>query len=94
MVIRDKGWVGSGCYYGVMIDQVLSARIDVSEQASFHLEPGAYILKFVRDPQGRALCGYGNEKTEKQITLQAQETQKYRLTTDLTGIPRIKPYSD
>jgi hypothetical protein len=94
VIIRDQGMAASGCYYGVVIDQVLAARLDVSERASFNLEPGQRILKIVRDPQGKGLCGLGDDQIEKKIELRSGETQKFRLTLDLSGQPYLNPYTE
>jgi len=56
-VIRDEGFIGSACYYGLWINNVLAARLDVAEYAKFHVEPGEILLKISRDPQGSGLCG-------------------------------------
>lgn len=88
MVIRDKGIAASGCYYGVLIDDVVvAARIDASERAAFKVEPGARPLKVTRDPQGKGLCGAGSDQTEVTIQLESGEIKKYRLTLDLSGQP-------
>jgi hypothetical protein len=94
VVIRDHGMAASGCYYGVMIDQVLAARLDVAERATFKLEPGERVLKIVRDPQGKGLCGLGDDQIEKKLKLQPWETQKFRLSLDLSGQPYINPYME
>jgi hypothetical protein len=92
VIVRDTGLAASGCYYGVMIDQVLAARLDVAERASFKLEPGERVLKIVRDPQGRGLCSVGDDNVEKKLTILPHEVQKYRLSLDMSGQPSLNPF--
>lgn len=94
IVIRDTGFAGSSCYYGVMIDQILAARLDVGEKASFKVEPGERALKIIRDPKGKGLCSLGDDNVEKKMTLKEGEVRKYHLTLDLSGQPSLNPYSE
>ena len=94
MIIRDKGIAASSCYYGVLIDQNLAARMDVSEKASFKVLPGERIVKIIRDPQGKGLCRVGDDQVEKKLTLQAGQVQKFRLTLDLSGQPGLADYQE
>ena len=92
IIVRDTGLAAGGCYYGVMIDQTLSARLDVAEKASFYVAPGARELRIVRDPHGQGLCHVGDDNVVKTVIIKPNEVQKYRLTLDLSGQPDLKVY--
>lgn len=91
-VTRDQGIAASSCYYAVFIDGVLSARMDVSEQATFKLRPGKRSLKITRDPLGAGLCSLGDDSVEKEIVLESSQKSHVRLSLDLSGQPYIKNY--
>ena len=92
IIVRDTGMAASGCYYGVMIDHVLAARLDVTERASFKVEPGERVLKIIRDPQGKGLCSVGDDNVEKKLTILPHEVQKYRLSLGMSGQPSLNPF--
>jgi len=92
IIIRDHGIAGSACYYAFFIDNVLAARMDVAERASFYLEPGKRSLKITRDPQGKGLCGLGDDAVEKEVSFIPNEKKSFRLYVDLSGQPDIKSY--
>lgn len=85
-VIRDEGFIGSGCYYAVHINQVLAARLDVAEFARFYVEPGEILLRVGRDPQGVGLCGFGQDQwTQRETILKPDEQKSFRLSIDTSG---------
>ena len=86
VITRDEGYLGSGCYYAVFINSILSARLNPGETAKFSLEPGEIILKVGRDPLGNGLCGVGQDEwTQRETILRAHETKYFRLTIDTNG---------
>ncbi|MHB1953669.1 MAG: hypothetical protein ACYCOU_07935 [Sulfobacillus sp.] len=86
IVTRDKGFLGGGCYYGFYINDVLAARMDNSETAKFAVVPGELVLRAGRDPQGRALCGMGQQEwTQRETLLRDGETKYFRLSIDANG---------
>ncbi len=94
IIVRDKGMTSSLCYYGIMIDQKLSARIDVAEKATFQVPPGKRHIKIVRDPKGSGVCSYGDDQTEKDITFRVREVQKLRLSLSWGGDPSLNSYTE
>lgn len=90
VIIRDKGFYGSGCYYAVYINNSLAARLDVSEYATFFIEPGEVTFKAGRDPYGRSLCGKFQEfQTETKTVLKSKDKKKFRLKVNSNGKPEI-----
>ena len=86
VVTRDKGLGGSGCYYGFSINNVLAARLAVSETASFRVAPGELVLRSSRDPYGKGLCGaFQDEWTQRETILRNGETKHFRLSIDRNG---------
>ena len=86
VVTRDVGHLGSGCFYALSINNVLSARLDTAETASFYVEPGELLLRTGRDPSGKGLCGIGKDDwTQRETVLRAGETKMFRMTIDMNG---------
>lgn len=76
-VVRDEGFIGSGCYYAVHIDRVLVARLDVAEFARFYVEPGEIVLRAGRDPQGVGLCGLDLDNWTQRETILNQANKSF-----------------
>lgn len=86
VVTRDVGFLGSGCFYSLMINGILSARLDVGERATFYVEPGEILLRVGRDPQGKGLCAIGQDDwTQRETILRPGEIKKFRLLIDVNG---------
>lgn len=86
IVTRDEGFLGGGCYSGFFINDILAARFDVAETAKFYVQPGELVLRSGRDPQGRALCGVGQQEwTQRETILRDGETKYFRLSIDANG---------
>lgn len=85
VAIRDQGLVGSGCYYALYINKILSGRFDVSEFTTFHVEPGNYLVQMARDPMGKGLCSVGHDFDTKMTILKPNEEKCYRLSIGIMG---------
>ncbi|QLQ28070.1 MAG: hypothetical protein HZT39_07210 [Pseudoxanthomonas sp.] len=86
MLTRDRGFLGSGCYYGFFINNELAARIDNSETATFVVPVGELVLRVGRDPSGRALCGMDKEEwTQRETIFREGEKKYFRLSIDPNG---------
>ena len=85
-VIRDEGFLGSGCYYGLWINKTLAARVDVAEYAKFYVEPGETLLRIGRDPQGKGLCAVDQDNwTQRETILKAGVPKTFRMSIDVNG---------
>ncbi len=85
-VIRDEGFIGSGCYNAVHINGVLAARLDVAEFARFYVEPGEIVLRAGRDPQGAGSCGFASDNwTQRETLLKPGEQKFFRVSIDVNG---------
>ncbi len=86
IVTRDQGYLGSGCFYALSINGALAARMDVGESARFFVPPGELLLRVGRDPQGRSLCGVGQDDwTQRESFVKPGETKYFRLSIDANG---------
>lgn len=85
-IVRDEGYLGSGCYYAVYINRIFAARLDVAEYARFLVEPGEVLIRVGRDPQGKALCAADQDNwTQRETVLRAGEQKAFRMSIDVNG---------
>lgn len=86
ILTRDKGILGSGCYYGFFINDTLAARIDVAETATFIVPAGELLLRAGGDPEGRGLCALGKQHwTQRETILRDGEVKYFRMSIDVNG---------
>lgn len=87
IITRDQGLMGFACFFGIWVDSVLSARIDIGESVQFYLKPGEHLLKGSRDPQSEGLCGadFGNW-VQRETVLKAGETKRFRFSLNAGSI--------
>lgn len=94
-ITRDKGNMGSGCYYALAINGDLAARLDPSERAIFFLKPGETLLRVGRDPMGKGLCSIGKDDwTQRETQLKPGDIKYFRISIDVNGktdIQRSEP---
>jgi hypothetical protein len=85
-VTRDVGFLGSGCFYAVSINGITAARLDVGEKSTFYVSPGEVVLRAGRDPEGKALCGLGQDEwTQRETLLRSDEKKYFRMSIDANG---------
>jgi len=90
-VIRDQGFIGSGCYIYLTIDGVLAGKFNVGEVANFYLSPGEHLLKVSQD--GKGLCAINKEWwTQRETILKPDEKKTFRLTIGSDGQYDIMRY--
>jgi len=86
VVTRDEGFIGSACYYGFWINNVLAARLNPGETSKFYIAPGEYVLRAGRDTQGQGLCGIDADNwTQRETVVKANEQKFFRLSIDANG---------
>lgn len=59
---RLENFGGRSCYFSFLIDDTLSTRLDVGEQAVFHLPAGEHKFQVTCDWNGGGLCGIEDEE--------------------------------
>ncbi len=84
VVLRDKGFSGSGCSHDISVNNIKVLSIRQAEGATLHLAPGAYFLKL---ETGGGLCP--NISTSQNLVLAAGERQVYRVLLPSDGNLRL-----
>jgi hypothetical protein len=95
-ITRDVGFVGGGCYLGVMIDGQIAAHLDRAERVTLELAASRHVLTATWI-KGRGLCGAMSEKSmaarrrSTEIVVDVGAIQHYRLSTSTEEYPFIEP---
>ncbi|WP_410752469.1 hypothetical protein [Citrobacter youngae] len=89
-VVRDKGFLGGGCYYGLYINKERVASLDTGEKVSLQLPPGEWMVGF--KGEGKA-CISDDYLSEREVTLKAKQHKAVRLFADPSGNLDVKPIS-
>ena len=63
IVVRDKGFLGSGCFVGVYLNQEKAAILDPGEKAEFYLKPGEWNVALMGEGRCASLTRYLLEET-------------------------------
>lgn len=88
IVVRDKGYLGSGCFSGVYLNDVKSAVLDPGEKVIFHLTPGEWNVAVKGEGK---LCISDAIPSGRDITLKSNQTKAVRLFADPSGNVDVKP---
>lgn len=94
VVVRDKGWMGSGCYISILVNGQSVARLDTGEKVTLEIKPGRLMLGAT--PDGNGLCKSGmaqRNKRETQVTVELGDKLVYRVATSENGELNIGPSS-
>lgn len=89
-VVRDKGFLGGGCFYGLYVNKERVASLDTSEKVNLKLPPGEWMIGF--KGEGKA-CISDETITEREIILKSNQHKAVRLFADPSGNLDIKPVS-
>ncbi|AMG54755.1 hypothetical protein [Citrobacter amalonaticus] len=87
IVVRDKGFLGSGCFTAVYLNNEKSAILDPGEKAVFHLHPGEWSVAM--KGEGKA-CISDAVPVGTYIQLKSGETKAVRLFADPSGNVDVK----
>ena len=91
-VTRDEGFMGGGCYLGLVIEGKIAARFDPNETATFFVPPGERNMAVVPDPEGRGLCSVGGwDPVAEKYTIQIGVPNHYRISLGAYRRPRLLP---
>lgn len=87
VVVRDSGFLGKGCMFGLYVNRQLAARFEAGEKATFKVPAGEVLLSVGRDPMGQALCSPGVDPTlvTRETMLKPGETKHFRLALTQGG---------
>lgn len=88
IVVRDKGFLGSGCFTGVYLNDVRSAVLDPGEKATFYLKPGEWNVAVKGEGK---MCMSDAIPSGRDIDLKPNNTKAVRLFADPSGNVDVKP---
>ncbi|HBT3181719.1 TPA: hypothetical protein MBF34_004833 [Klebsiella aerogenes] len=88
IVVRDKGFLGSGCYTGVYLNDEKSAILNPGEKATFYLHSGEWNVAIKGEGK---MCIADSVPVGRDINIKDGETKAVRLFTDPSGNVDVKP---
>lgn len=88
IVVRDKGFLGGGCYMGVYLNNEKSAILDPGEKATFYLNPGEWNIAMKGEGK---VCIADEIPVGRDIQLKEGQTKAVRLFSAPSGNLDIKP---
>lgn len=88
IVVRDKGFLGSGCFTGVYFNGEKVAILDPGEKATFHLSPGEWSVAMKGEGK---VCIADAVPVGSYVQLKDGETKAVRLFADPSGNLDVKP---
>lgn len=88
IVVRDKGYLGSGCYTGVYLNDEKSAVLNPGEKATFYLHSGGWNVAIKGEGK---LCISDFVPVGRDIQLKDGDTKAVRLFADPSGNVDVKP---
>lgn len=88
IVVRDKGYLGSGCDLGVYLNDKKSAILKPGEKATFHLHPGEWSVAMKGEG---SFCITDATPVGSYVNLAKDEKKAVRLFADPSGNVDVKP---
>lgn len=88
IVVRDSGYLGSGCFTGVYLNDEKAAILNPAEKAIFHLKPGEWSVAIKGEGK---LCISDSVPVGNYVNLKDGETKAVRLFADPSGNVDVKP---
>lgn len=87
IVVRDKGFLGSGCFVGVYLNQEKAAILNPGEKAEFYLKPGEWNVALMGEGK---MCIADKIPAGRDFMLTANTTKAVRLFADPSGNTDVK----
>lgn len=88
IIVRDKGFLGGGCFTGVYFNNEKVAILDPGEKATFHLAPGEWSVAIKGEGK---VCISDAVPVGSYVILKEGETKAVRLFADPSGNVDVKP---
>lgn len=88
IVVRDSGYLGSGCFTGVYINGQRAATLDPAEKATFFLKPGEVSIGIKGEGK---VCISDKVASMRDFNLSPNGEKAIRLFADSSGNVDIKP---
>ncbi len=76
-VVRDSGFISSGCDMGIYVDGKLAAKLSTEDRVTFKIPAGEVVLG--AGVIGSGLCGTAADRREREVTLSAGQNKNYRV---------------
>ena len=96
-VTRDIGFLGGGCFLGLLINGQLAAKLDPGERVIFYLPAGEHLLAPTW-VDGRGLCGAfyteqraASQRRSHEIYLKEGVKKSYRIHINTDGESTVEP---
>ncbi|KJZ41568.1 hypothetical protein [Pseudomonas fluorescens] len=90
-VIRDSGFLGSGCYATIFLNGDRAAKLDPKEKATFILPPGEWVVGAALE--GGGLCGTNEKRTETETILKQGQEKYFRVFSSPDSGLDVRPTS-
>ncbi|MNJ59041.1 hypothetical protein D3C77_547040 [compost metagenome] len=78
-IVRDSGFVSSGCDMGIYINGQLAARLATKERATFKIPAGEVVVG--AGVIGSGLCSTAAQRREREVNISAGQSKRYRVFT-------------
>lgn len=93
MVVRDSGFTGGGCRFGLFVDGQRLADLDPKETVTVYVKPGMRILGAGAAANARGLCAFGGPSLlrEREANFDAGQERVFRISISSSGDLDISP---
>ena len=88
-VVRDKGFLGSGCYLGVFVNGDLAAKLSRAERVKLYLPMGRTLL--ASRSVGGGLCENDSNGRSVAVQITPGDSFTYRLALSQDGVVSLMP---
>lgn len=92
VVVRDSGFVGGGCRFGIFVDGRRVADLARMETVTVYVSPGVRNIGAGAAANASGLCNYNNGR-ERETTLTSGDERHFRLSLSAAGDLDISPVS-
>lgn len=91
VVVRDLGFLGSGCFQSLTVNGKLVARMDKGETVRMRVPAGDLLLATGRDPEGRGMCSFETDyRVAREFVIRAGEVKRFRMVIGSGGLDLMR----
>ncbi|WP_265553590.1 membrane lipoprotein lipid attachment site-containing protein [Serratia grimesii] len=88
IIVRDSGFLGGGCFFGVYVDGERAAKLNPGERVNFYLPAGEHNIAMKGEGK---VCIADEVPVGRDINLKPNQTKAVRLFADPSGNLDVKP---
>lgn len=94
-VIRDSGYIGSGCRFGLFVDGQRVADLESKEMVTVSVKAGQRLVGAgaAKDSRGLCLLNNGGQLREREATFDPGQERYFRISLNSDGDLDISPIS-